>query len=69
MKSRMNTVVCGVVANDLGLRFNLASSTILQKGETVRVSVLDVVPDCLRVKAALEGEWRAEDLPEYSKVL
>lgn len=62
-------MVCGVVANDLGLRFNVSASTILQKGEKVGVEVLEVVPDCLKIKAALQGEWRAEESPDFSKVL
>ena len=69
VRRRMNTVVCGVVANDLGLRFNVSASTILQKGEKVKVTVLDVVPDCLKIKAVMEGEWRVDDAPDYSKVL
>ena len=59
----------GVVANDLGLRFNVSASTILQKGEKVKVTVLDVVPDCLKIKAVMEGEWRVDDAPDYSKDL
>lgn len=69
VRRRMNTVVCGVVANDLGLRFNVSASTILQKGEKVTVTVLDVVPDCLKIKAVMEGKWRVDDAPDYSKVL
>ena len=39
------------------------------KGEKVKVTVLDVVPDCLKIKAVMEGEWRVDDAPDYSKVL
>lgn len=66
---RMNSVVCSVVLNDLGLRFNVPCATVPQKGQAVKVDVLDVVPDCLRIKAVMFGEWKAEGDVEFAKVL
>lgn len=66
---RMNSVVCSVVLNDLGLRFNVPCATVPQKGQAVKVDILEVVPDCLRIKAVMFGEWKAEGDVEFAKVL
>ena len=55
--------------NDLGLRFNVPCATVPQKGQAVKVDVLEVVPDCLRIKAVMFGEWKAEGDVEFAKVL
>lgn len=55
--------------NDLGLRFNVNSASIPQRGEPVKIDVLDVIPDCLRIKAVLSGEWKVDEDVDYVKVL
>ena len=65
----MNSVVCGIVLNDLGLRFNVNSASIPQRGEPVKIDVLDVIPDCRRIKAVLSGEWKVDEDVDYVKVL
>ena len=37
--------------------------------QAVKVDVLEVVPDCLRIKAVMFGEWKAEGDVEFAKVL
>ena len=69
VRHRMNSVVCSVVLNDLGLRFNVPCATVPQKGQAVKVDILEVVPDCLRIKAVMFGEWRADGDVEFAKVL
>ena len=66
---RLNTVVCGVVLNDLNIRCNVNCSTVIPKGSQVEVNVLDVVPDCLKIKVSLLDSYRDEEYDEYSKVL
>lgn len=66
---RLNTVVCGVVLNDLNIRCNVNCATVIQKGSQVMVDVLDVVPDCLKIKVSLMGEFKDPNYSEYSKVL
>lgn len=65
----MNSVICGVVLNDLGIRFNVPSASIPQKGENVKVSIEDVLPDNLRIKASLTEKWYTDDEYDYSRVL
>lgn len=67
--TRMSTVVCGVVLNDLGIRFTVPASSIPQKGENVDVCVEEVHPDSLRIKANLDGKWFTSDSHDYSRVL
>lgn len=67
--TRMSTVVCGVVLNDLGIRFTVPTSSIPQKGENVDVCVEEVHPDSLRIKANLDGKWFTSDSHDYSRVL
>ena len=65
----LNTVVCGVVLNDLNIRCNVNCSTVVQKGSQLLVDVLDVVPDCLKIKACFTDMYKDEEYVEYSKVL
>lgn len=69
VRRRMSTVVCGVVLNDLGIRFTVPASSIPQKGENVDVCVEEVHPDSLRIKASLGGKWFTNDGHDYSRVL
>ena len=63
------TVVCGVVLNDLNIRCNVSCTTVIPKGSQVDIDILDVIPDCLRIKLALTGSLRTEESDDYSKVL
>ena len=65
----MNSVICGVVLNDLGIRFNVSSASIPQKGGNVKVSIEDVLADNLRIKASLTDKWYTDDYHDYSRVL
>lgn len=65
---RLSTVVCGVVLNDLNLRCNVNSAMLVQKGMQVNVNVVDVIPDCLRIKLSLADNLK-DGYSDYSKVL
>ena len=62
-------LACGIVLNDLGIRFNVSSASIPQKGENVKVSIEDVLVDNLRIKASLTEKWYTDDYHDYSRVL
>ena len=65
----MNSVVCGVVLNDLGLRLNVMASSIPQKGANIDIMIEDVLPDNLKIKASLADQWFVESNHDYSRVL
>jgi len=66
---RMNSVVCSVVLNDLGLRLNVMASSIPQKGANIDILIEDVLPDNLKVKVSLADQWFVESNHDYSRVL
>ena len=65
----MNSVVCSVVLNDLGLRLNVMASSIPQKGANVDIMIEDVLPDNLKIKVSLADQWFVESNHDYSRVL
>ena len=69
MMNRMNSVVCSVVLNDLGLRLNVMASSIPQKGANIDIMIEDVLPDNLKIKVSLADQWFVESNHDYSRVL
>lgn len=69
MMNRMNSVVCSVVLNDLGLRLNVMASSIPQKGANIDIMIEDVLPDNLKIKVSLADQWFVESNLDYSRVL
>ena len=50
-------------------QWTAVGTTVIPKGSQVDIDILDVIPDCLRIKLALTGSLRTEESDDYSKVL